>query len=254
MHRVIDDRLARAMAEGYPLQLAGLLKRAWSRVFGSIGAFISGAVLWVLFWFLATFITLLFGLNEVVAGALGIVATAPVTLSVAMMGARRAAGLPVTVLDPLRYRRATAQGAIVLLVNLLATVVLSALLGPGWSLLPLIAYGLFTSLALYLVADRGLAGWDAIICSARLVRHHWPALLLLQVLLSLSLIAGGLLLGFGLMWTFPLTMIALGAVYVDAVGLRTLEWFEVDLVDEHASAAAVETAAADEYDSILRRD
>jgi len=220
MLRMIDPRLQRAIADGYNLDLGALLGRAWSLVFGSIGAFLAGALLWLLALLFASLIAVAIGLGDALAGALAILATTPVTLGLAMMGARRAAGLPVTVFDPLAYRSATAQGAIVMLINLLVTVALERLLGSVFALLPLIVYGLFTSLAVYLVADRGLNGLEAIVASAKLVRHQWPRLLLLQVALSAALLIGSFLLLLGLLWAFPLAMISLGGVYVAAVGLK----------------------------------
>jgi hypothetical protein len=217
---MIDPRLQRAIADGYNLDLGALLGRAWSLVFGSIGAFLAGALLWLLALLFASLIAVAIGLGDALAGALAILATTPVTLGLAMMGARRAAGLPVTVFDPLAYRSATAQGAIVMLINLLVTVALERLLGSVFALLPLIVYGLFTSLAVYLVADRGLNGLEAIVASAKLVRHQWPRLLLLQVALSAALLIGSFLLLLGLLWAFPLAMISLGGVYVAAVGLK----------------------------------
>jgi uncharacterized membrane protein len=221
MRPMRDPRLQQAIDDGYSLDLGATLRQAWSAVYGSIGVFLIGALLWLAALLVASTIAVLLGLGEALAGALGILAATPVTLGLAMIGARRAAGLPVTLRDLLAYRHATAQGAIVLLVNLLLSVALNSLLGPTLSLLPLVIYGLFTSLALYLVADRGLVAMEAIRASAKLVRHQWARLLLLQLLLSVALAIGSSLFLLGLLWAFPLAMISLGGVYVGAVGLRS---------------------------------
>lgn len=216
-----DAALEHAVAHGYRFVLTEILRHAAALVRGSIGVYVGGALLWAAILIFTSLLTLLIGLTDLVAGALGILATTPLTLGLAMVSARRAAGLPVSFSDLFAYRSHTAQGAIVLLINLLVTVAFDNLLGPGLALVPLIAYGLFTSLALYLVVDRSLGAWPALRYSARLVRHQWLGILALQVVLSLALILGALPLGVGLLWAFPWAMIALATVYVQAVGLRS---------------------------------
>jgi uncharacterized membrane protein len=83
-----------------------------------------------------------------------------------------------------------------------------------------VAYGLFTSLALFLVADRGLGAGGALRASVQLVRHRWPTLLLLQLVLGAGLALSLLPLGLGLIWAGPFAIVASGAVYVRAVGLK----------------------------------
>jgi hypothetical protein len=211
--------LERAIADGYPLDLRDVLGDALRHLKGSKRVIVGGALTWLAISVLVGWITLALGMGNAPSGALGVLATAPLTVGLVMVGARRAAGHAITPADLWAYRGVTAHAAIVMLVNLLVVVGSEALLGPVASLPLTIVYGLFTSLALYLVADRGLSGGRAILASAQLVRHRWAALLLLQLLLAGLLALSVLTLGIGLIWTGPFAVLAQGAVYVRAVGL-----------------------------------
>jgi len=213
--------LEQAIAEGYPLDLREVVADASRQLQGSKRVIVAGGLVWLAISLLVGWFTLVLGVGNALSGALGVLATAPLTVGLIMVGARRAAGLPVTLADLWAYRGVTAHAAIVMLANLLVVVGSEALLGPIASLPLTIAYGLFTSLALYLVADRGLGGGRAIVVSALLVRHRWAALLLLQLLLAALLGLSALALGVALIWTGPFAVIAQGAVYVRAVGLAS---------------------------------
>ena len=215
--------LERAIADGYPLDLREVLRDALRHLKGSKRVIVGGALIWLAITLVVGWITLALGMGNAPSGALGVLATAPLTVGLVMVGARRAAGQPVTPADLWAYRGVTAHAAIVMLVNLLVVLGSEAVFGPVASLPLTIVYGLFTSLALYLVADRGLSGGRAILASAQLVRHRWAALLLLQLLLAGLLALSVLTLGIGLIWTGPFAVLAQGAVYVRAVGMADTE-------------------------------
>jgi hypothetical protein len=213
--------LDRAIAEGYRLDLREVLADASRHLKGSKRIIVGGGLMWLAISLVVGWITLALGLGNAPSGALGVLATAPLTVGLVMVGALRAAGHALTPADLWAYRGVTAHAAIVMLANLLVVVGSEALFGPVASLPVTIAYGLFTSLALYLVADRKLSGGQAIVVSALLVRHRWAALLLLQLLLAALLALSALTLGIALIWTGPFAVIAQGAVYVRAVGLAS---------------------------------
>ncbi len=211
--------LDHAIADGYPLDLRAVLGDALRQLKGSKRVIVGGALTWLAISVVVGWVTLALGLGNAPSGALGVLATAPLTVGLVMVGARRAAGQLVTLADLWAYRKVTAHAAIVMLVNLLVVLGSEALLGPVASLPLTLLYGLFTSLALYLVADRGLPGGRAILASAQLVRHRWAALLLLQLILAGLLALSVLTMGIALIWTGPFAVVAQGAVYVRAVGL-----------------------------------
>jgi hypothetical protein len=211
--------LARSVAEGYPLDLRALLADAARATKGSKRVLLAGALLWLGVSFAVGWVTLALGMGPAPSAALGVLATAPLTVGLVVAGARRAAGWPIALPDLWAHRGVTGHAAVVLLANLLVVLGGETLLGPIASLPLTIVYGLFASLALLLVADRGLGAGRAIRTSALLVRHRWGSLLLLQLLLGSLLGLATLPLGLGLIWAGPFAIIASGAVYVRAVGL-----------------------------------
>ena len=219
MQRMAPSTLDQALANGYPLDLRDLLGDAAAALKGSKRVILGGMLAWVAISVLVGWLTLLLRVGPELSAALGILATVPVTLGLVMLGALRAAGEPISFARLWDYRSATAHGAIVMLAGLLVVVGGDALLGPVASLPVSMAYGLFTTFALYLVADRGMSGGRAIVVSARLVRHRWGVILLLQLFLGALLALALLPFGLGLIWAAPFAFIAQGAVYVRAVGL-----------------------------------
>lgn len=209
----VDEALAHAARHGYPLDLGGVLRRAAAALRGSKRVVLVGAAAWIAVTWLVGIVTYALGLGELVSASIGILATTPITLGLLMVGVRRARGEPVALHDLLAHTGATAQGAIVLLVNLLVLNGAEALLGPVLSTPVVLGYVLFAGFAPYLVADRGLDGFAAIATSFRLVRHRWGTLLALQVLLGLGLALAALPLGLGLIWAGPYAVVALGAAF-----------------------------------------
>jgi hypothetical protein len=216
-----DDPLAHAARHGYALDLGSVLRASAAALRGSKRVVLTGAAAWIAVTWVVGLVTLALGLGELVSASIGILATTPLTLGLLMVGVKRARGEPVALGDLLAHTGATAQGAIVLLVNLLVLNAAEALLGPALSTPFVLGYVLFAGFAPYLVADRGLDGFAAIGMSFRLVRHRWGTLLALQVLLGLGLALAALPLGLGLIWAGPYAVVALGAAF-DAAAPATL--------------------------------
>lgn len=216
-----DEPLAHAALHGYALDLGGVLRAAAAALRGSKRVVLAGAAAWIAVTWVVGIVTFALGLGELVSASLGILATTPITLGLLMVGVRRARGESVALRDLLAHTGATAQGAIVLLVNLLVLNAAEALLGPLLSTPLVLGYVLFAGFAPYLVADRGMDGFAAITTSFRLVRHRWGTLLALQVLLGLGLALAALPLGLGLIWAGPYAVVALGAAF-DAAAPATL--------------------------------
>jgi hypothetical protein len=214
------DPLAHAIAHGYALDLRTVLTDAARALKGSKRVLLAGALLWLATSTVVGWLTLVVGMGPAPSAALSVLATTPLTLGLVMAGARRAAGWPIALADLWAFRGATAHAAIVMLINLLVVLGGEAALGPVASLPFTVAYGLFASLALFLVADRGLGAIEALLASLRLVRHRWRTLLLLQLALGAVLALALLPLGLGLVWAGPFAIVANGAVYVRAVGLE----------------------------------
>lgn len=214
----IDPGLAAALAGQVPLPLGDLMRQAGVALRGAKRWILLGLLTWLSVALLTTLLGLVLGLSEVVAGSLSVVATAPVALWLTMFAVRRLAGVQTGARDLLAYRPALGHAAVVLL---LASLVLSgaeALLGPLWSLPVALLYGLLTSQALFLSADRGVDAFTAVGWSVRACLPLLPALLVLHVLLSAIVLLGALTLGIGLLWAAPFAVLALGAVSLRLFG------------------------------------
>jgi hypothetical protein len=136
-----EDGLATSLEFGYALTVGGVLRAAAAALRGSKRVVLAGAAAWLGVTWLVGAVTLALGLGELVAASLGVLATTPLTLGLLMVGVRRARGEDVALGDLLAHRGATAQGAIVLLANLLVLNATEAILGPVWSTPVVLAYG-----------------------------------------------------------------------------------------------------------------
>lgn len=106
---------------------------------------------------------------------------------------------------------------------LLTGILTSALVGIG--ILLLIIPGIYLAVgyifAKELVIDRRMDFWQAMELSRRTVQKHWFAFFGFFLLLGLLNLAGGLLLGLGLLITVPLTFGAVTAAYADIFGWQS---------------------------------
>jgi uncharacterized membrane protein len=175
-----------------------------------------GALLWLSVLLLVNTFSFLIGIGNAASTALAVLATTPIGVALAMAGVQRARHQPISMATLGAYKSATPNAAIVLLLGVLVSIGGEALLGASLTLLVSLVYGLFTSLALYLVADRGLDALTAISTSLRLVRHRWARLLGLQALLGVALVVAAIPFGLGLIWVLPWSLSVLGGAYLQA--------------------------------------
>ena len=103
----------------------------------------------------------------------------------------------------------------------LVSLVSSVMIGIGFVLLllPGIYLAVAYTFALPLVLEKKMNFWDAMEFSRKLISKNWFSFFGFAFVLVLVNLAGGLLLGFGLLVTIPLTICAIAAAYADIVGL-----------------------------------
>lgn len=73
-----------------------------------------------------------------------------------------------------------------------------------------------------LVIDKNMNFWSAMETSRKLISKRWFSFLGLGILMSLLVLAGFVLLGFGALVTIPLSTCVLAAAYEDIVGLNSV--------------------------------
>lgn len=212
-----DEGLERGLSGAYEIRIGDILREAASLMAGSKRYF----VLWSL---------LVAGLSSAVVlllappatpGSVSLGATlmsaaviSPFLSGMLMLGARRAAALPIGHSTVMRYSQHTIAAFVFLAVGVL--VGLPGLLG----IVAAFGYNLFASQTIYLIADRQLGLVEAVRVSFRAVSHRWPTLAALQILQFLIIVAGGMLAGIGLIWAIPLVGIASGIVYREMFGVK----------------------------------
>ncbi|MGL4315265.1 MAG: hypothetical protein ACRCTL_01420 [Pseudomonas sp.] len=234
-----------ALSRGYDFSIGDLLSEAWSKTKGVKGIFWGGLLVFngamiaatlVLIFVMSLFGTLgALGLasmgdesggGTMLAGALGafvitlavIVALLallyPFIAGINMVGIRQAAGQPVRFAEVFSHFGRT-------LPLLLAAILMGILVNIGFLLF--IIPGIYLSIALLLtiplVVERKLPAWQAIVTSCRAINQHWFKVfflyLLLGIIVSLSMIPFGL----GLIWTFPMFIVAQGVLYRTIFGV-----------------------------------
>ena len=102
----------------------------------------------------------------------------------------------------------------------LSGLVSSLLTGVGFllCLLPGIYLGIVWQLATPLTQDQGLAFWDGLEVSRKVLHQHWWGMLAFAIVAALLNTGGALLCGIGLFITMPWTLLALAFIYEDLFG------------------------------------
>lgn len=103
----------------------------------------------------------------------------------------------------------------------LVSLVSSVMIGIGFILLliPGIYLAVAYTFALPLVLEKKMNFWDGMEFSRKLISKNWFSFFGFAFVLVLVNLAGGLLLGVGLLVTIPLSVCAIAAAYADIVGL-----------------------------------
>lgn len=234
-----------ALNRGYDFSIGDLLGEAWNKTKGTKGVIWGGFIAFygamiaaslVLVFVLSLFGTLgalgLASLGDesgsgmLAAGAFGVVIMIlmfslalialvyPFVAGINMVGIRQAAGQPVRFAEVFSHFGRT-------LPLLLAAILMGVLVSIGYSLF--ILPGIYLSIALMLtiplIVERKLSAWQAIVTSCRAINQHWFKVFFLYVVLGIILTLSMLLLFIGLIWTFPMFIVAQGILYRTIFGV-----------------------------------
>lgn len=219
-----------ALARGYDFSVDGVINQAWSRVKGYKGTLVSAAIVYFvalnLLSFVLAFVLALFshGLgnpspvaDKLLEGVVSLLASAlcaPLMAGTNLIGIRRAADQPATINEVFaHFGRFAALFATALAISGLVYAGTLLLLLPG------IYLGVAYSLALPLVAERGLSPWQAMEASRKAINRHWFKVFGLYLTLGLFLLLSAIPLGIGLVWTLPMAFIAVGVLYRTLFGV-----------------------------------
>jgi len=239
-----EDTLKRALAGQYDFNLSAVFSEAWQLTDGikwrtHLALLVYGLVPILFFLVVGIFAgAVLFsnGIEEadlegmadsmqLAADAFGIISTIifmPLNVGLGMIGLKRATGRDFRISESLCYFQYYPALAVIGLVWGLISFVSFGL--PGYNLWFLIFLlpGLYLSVAIFystfLVVEKNFPAIESLKISFTVIRHHWFKFFGLLIYSYLLNFLGALLLLLGLLWTVPLTLVAIGIVYRDVFG------------------------------------
>lgn len=221
--------IAEALSRRYDFSIGDLISESWQRVNGTKGIIFGGFIIFYVVMLIATTVLgFVFGalgiisetsvtsmmIGQFLISILGSALTYPLLAGVNLVGIRRAADQPISFNDVFKGLGLFVPLLITaLLMNVLVYVGLMLLIIPGLYLS--IAY----VLAVPLVIERGLSPWQALETSRKAITQHWFKIFGLFIVLGLIIIVSAIPLGIGLIWTLPLAIISMGALYRTIFGV-----------------------------------
>jgi len=214
--------LQRGLSGDYDFSIADILSESWSKVRGSKWTFQLALTAYLLF-YVGTVLLLMqlfpdadpvdhstraIALN-LIQSLITALVTLPAATGISMLGLRRAVDAPIKARMIFGYYQKT-------LPLFLAS--LGMYIGIMLGFLLLIVPGIYLSIAYLLsavlVVDKNLGPWQALEASRKAISKHWFKVLGLSLTLFVfNCAALFLTLGIGLIWTLPLSCIAMGVLY-----------------------------------------
>jgi len=221
--------IERALAGDYSLDISAVLGEAWSKTHGCKWTFQIALSIYLVIMLLAlgvsALINTLIGFDESTASIVSVIGVqlisqllrmalaTPASTGLSLLGLRRAVEAPIRAGQMLNY-----YSKIVPLVVTAVITTLLMVLGYMALILPGIYLSVAFLFAQLLVAEKGMSPLEAINTSRKAVGKKWFAMFGLGVALTLINLLGAIPLGIGLIWTVPMSMIAMGIVYRDMFG------------------------------------
>ena len=214
--------LPQASQDKYPFSVRAILGESWEKTKGAklpiIGGHLVICLIGVGLFFAAESLSIVLGFgpdaSQLLFQLFICIATPPLFTGLSMIGVHRAADIPVSAFDVLNYfPKFPSLLAAYLLMTILTFIGYILLLLPGIYLA--IAY----MLTYPLIVEKQLGFWRAMETSRKAVTKRWFRFFFLMSILGLLNILGALLLGIGLIWTLPMSFVAVGIVYRNMFGV-----------------------------------
>lgn len=214
-------------AADYDFTIGAVLSEAWEKTSGLKGSFWAAAGVFILVIITLSVVVgmgsaFLLDSSDMAAGTvlsmvLQLVIMAvmyPFAAGVIMLGVERSVDLPISYTSVFSYFSYT--------LPLLGVAVLSSLfISIGFLLL--IIPGVYLSLAYIfavpLIVNKNMGVWEAMETSRKAVTSHWFKLFFLFLLMAVIVLISALPFGLGLIWTYPMSVAALGIMFRDIFGV-----------------------------------
>ena len=209
--------LESAVSGHYQIDIGAIVREAWEKTSGFKGTFWLAVViqavillglgigLGIVNWVLEKLGIEFFG---VISQIIQIAVMMPMVGGLIVLGIRRSADESLDAKTVINYFHLLLPIlGMTLLLYLLVAVGLVLLVLPGIYLA--VAY----TMALPVLIDKNLGPWEALEASRKAITHRWWELFALHLVLGAINLATVITLGIGLIWTYPMTIIAHGIVY-----------------------------------------
>ena len=214
----------RGLAGDYEFVIGDVLREAWARTDGSKAPFAIAFLMYLVVYIGASFVVGLvtaifdrvgFEVFDVLDQLIPVVIGMPMAVGMAMFGVRRSANVESSPMIVLSYFHLWLPiFALTLLMYIVVAIGLVLLVLPGLYLA--VSY----MLALPLLIDKQLEPWAALETSRKALTNQWLNFFGISLVLGLINFATIFTLGIGLIWTLPMTYIALGILYRKVFGIE----------------------------------
>lgn len=217
--------LENGIAGNYQFDISATLSEAWQKTAGAKLTFVLAGLVYFGVLVAASFLLgMVFGmaggdsesgLPVIVQQLILTAITLPLGMGLFMLGLKRSVDQPIAVPALFDYYGKTVQ-------LLLTMILMYIMLIIGFLLL--ILPGIYLAVAYYfalpLVVEKNLGPWQALEASRKAITKRWFSVFGFVLLLTLIIVISAILLGIGLIWTFPLAMIAMGVLYRNMFGVE----------------------------------
>ena len=227
------DKLNGAVSASDDFTIGGIISEAWDKVNGVKGVIIGGLIITSLIYgaisellllvlasmglIMENEFSMIWFITALLLGVLIAMLTYVFSAGMIMLGVRRAANQPVYFKNIFSYLGMMLPLAIT---ALLTTVIIS--IGFSLFVLPGIYLSIAYSLAIPLVAERGLSPWEAMETSRKAINKCWFRVFGLCLVLSLIVAISAIPMLIGLIWSLPLAIIAMGILYRNLFGVQAM--------------------------------
>ncbi len=230
-HHPSQGSLEKGVAGDYLFSVRAILRESWEKTKGAklaihLGYLVVFAVSIALILASAVLFFFIGPENETAGGAGGAVGMVmqlaltavclPMWAGLTMIGIRRAVDQPLSYKSPLQYFHKTLPMiAMYILMTIFMVIGFLLLIIPGIYLM--MAY----MLSYPLMVEKNLGIWSSMETSRRAITHRWFRFTGLFFILGLLNIIALIPLGIGLIWTIPMTHVAIGIAYRNMFGVET---------------------------------
>jgi hypothetical protein len=202
------------IAGNYSFSIGEVISEAWAKTNGAKGTLWLGLLFYVLV-IVAVSIPFTIAKAEILSQIVQTIVGMPLFAGLYIIGVKKALNRPTKATEVFAYfGKFLPILVMVILLYVMVAIGFLLLIIPGIYLC--VAY----AFALPLVVDKNLGAWEALEASRKAVTHHWFKFLGLYLVMLLIMLISMIPLGLGIIWTFPMLMIAYGILYSRIFGFE----------------------------------